>query len=158
MQSYYYDLHVHTHIHAYIIPYKGKPLREKTSAFFVVSEPSAKVFSTKFCKIRNAHITCIYAGELSMREGHTYIIIGPKQSAKVFSAKFSFCTETQTFSPSKVFCCTVHARTHHLHTHAHLRDEHKCHNHCASQDKTCTRYHSVGIDQLVCRVRHNDHC
>ena len=35
---------------------------------------------------------CVYAGALRMREGHTYIIIGP-ESAKVFSAKFSFCTE-----------------------------------------------------------------
>ena len=35
---------------------------------------------------------CVYAGALRMRKGHTYIIIGPEQSAKVFSAKFSFCT------------------------------------------------------------------
>ena len=33
-----------------------------------------------------------------MREGHTYIKIGPEQFAEVFSAKFSFCTETRKFS------------------------------------------------------------
>ena len=52
--------------------------------------PSANVFSTKFCDIHNAHIVC-------MREDHTYIIIGPEQSTKVFSTKFSFCTETNVF-------------------------------------------------------------
>ena len=52
--------------------------------------PSANVFSMKFCDIHNAHIVC-------MREDHTYIIIGPEQSAKVFSTKFSFCVPL-TFS------------------------------------------------------------
>ena len=36
-----------------------------------------------------------------------YIIIGQKQFVKVFSAKFSFCTETQKFSTSKIFLYTV---------------------------------------------------
>ena len=52
------------------------------------------------------YVACI-RGALRMREGHTYIIIGPEQSAKVFSAKFSHCTETRKFSPSKVFRYTV---------------------------------------------------
>ena len=47
---------------------------------------------------------CAYAVVLCMGEGHTHIIIGPEQPAKVCSAKFSFCTETQKFSPTKVFC------------------------------------------------------
>ena len=47
---------------------------------------------------------CAYAGALCMGEGHTHIIIGPEQPVKVCSAKFSFCTETQKFSPTKVFC------------------------------------------------------
>ena len=42
---------------------------------------------------------CVYAGALRMREGHTYIIIGQEQSAKVISAKFSFCSETESFLP-----------------------------------------------------------
>ena len=67
-----------------------------------------KVFSAKFCNPQCAR--CVYAGTLRMREGHTYIIIGPEQSTKVFSAKFSFCTETRKFSPSKVFCYTVHTQ------------------------------------------------
>ena len=79
--------------------------REKTFSFFAVSEPSVKVFSAKFCNPQCAR--SVYAGVLRMREGHTYIIIGLKQSAKVFSAKFSFCTETRKFSPSKVFRYTV---------------------------------------------------
>ena len=58
---------------------------------FRVFRGFVKVFSAKFC---NPQCTrCVYAGALRMREGHTYIIIGPEQSAKVFSAKFSFCTE-----------------------------------------------------------------
>ena len=57
------------------IPCSGQLSREKTFVFFAVSEPSVKVFSKFFC-------------------GHTHIIIGLEQSAKVFSAKFSFCTET----------------------------------------------------------------
>ena len=40
----------------------------------------------------------MHAGTLRTREGHTYIIIGPEQSAKGFSAKFSICTETLVFS------------------------------------------------------------
>ena len=39
------------------VPYSGKLSREKTFAFFAVSEPSVNDFSAKFC-------------------GHTYIIIG----------------------------------------------------------------------------------
>ena len=31
------------------LPYSGKLSREKTFAFFAVSEPSVKVFSAKFC-------------------------------------------------------------------------------------------------------------
>ena len=73
--------------------------------FFAVTEPSVKVFSEKFCNPQCAR--CVYAGALRMREGHTYIIIGLEQSAKVFSAKFSFCTEMRKFSPSKVFRYTV---------------------------------------------------
>ena len=34
--------------------------------------------------------------------GCAYIIIGPEQFTKVFSAKFSFCTEMRKFSPSKI--------------------------------------------------------
>ena len=37
----------------------------------------------------------------------TYIIIGSEQSAKVFSTKFSFCTETRKFDLSKIFRFTV---------------------------------------------------
>ena len=88
------------------IPYSGKLLREKTFVFFAVSEPSVKVFSAKFC---NPQCACwVYAGALRMREGHTYIIIGTEQSAKVFSAKFSLCNEMRKFSPSKVFHSTVY--------------------------------------------------
>ena len=72
--------------------YSGKLSREKTFSFFAVSEPSVKVFSAKFCNPQCAR--SVYAGVFHMREDHTYIIIGLKQSAKVFSAKFSFCAET----------------------------------------------------------------
>ena len=88
----------------YCIPYSGKLSREKTFAFFAVSEPSVKVFSAKFCNLQCAR--CVYAGVLRMQEYHTYIIIGPEQSAKVLSVKFLFCTETRKFSPSKVFLYT----------------------------------------------------
>ena len=64
-----------------LVPYSGKLSREKTFAFFAVSEPSVKVFYARFC-------------------GHTHIIIGPEQSANIFSAKFSFCIETR-FLPRK---------------------------------------------------------
>ena len=76
------------------LPYSGKLSREKTFVFFAFSEPSVNVFSAKFCNPQCAH--CMYAGALRMREGHTYIIIGLEQPVKVFSAKFSFCTETRT--------------------------------------------------------------
>ena len=89
------------------IPRSRKLLREKTFTVFTVSEPSVKVFSAKFRNPQCAR--CVYAGTLRMHEGHTYIIIGTEQSAKVFSAKFSFCTEKQKFSPSKVFRYTVSA-------------------------------------------------
>ena len=89
----------------YDVLYSGKLSREKGFAFFAVSEPSVKVFSSKFCIPQCAR--CVYAGVLRMREGHTYIIIGTEQSAKVFSSKFSFCTETRKFSPAKVFRYTV---------------------------------------------------
>ena len=47
-----------------------KTIEEKTCVF-AVSEPSAKVFSAKFCEIRNAHVA-YNAGVLRMRrEGHT---------------------------------------------------------------------------------------
>ena len=49
---------------------------------FVVSEPYVNVVSAKFC-------------------GCTYIIIGPEQSTKVCSRKFSFCTEMESFLPRK---------------------------------------------------------
>ena len=40
------------------LPYSGKLSREKTFAFFAVSEPSMKVFSAKFA-ISNVHIACM---------------------------------------------------------------------------------------------------
>ena len=70
------------------------------------------IFSHDFGSIVSmAIITCMRAqcvpgipsaGALRMREGHTYII-GLEQSD--LPAKFSFCTETRTFFPSKVFRC-----------------------------------------------------
>ena len=93
----------------YRVPYSGKLSREKSFVFFAVLEPSVKVFSTKFC---NPQCTrCMYAGALCMCEGHTYIIIGPEQSAKVFSTKFSFCTETQKFSAIRYICKRRHVGT-----------------------------------------------
>ena len=62
--------------------YGGKLSREKTFSFLRFRTIRESIFSAKFC-------------------GHTYIIIGPEQSAKVFVAKLSFCTETRKFSPSK---------------------------------------------------------
>ena len=43
--------------------------------------PSAKVFSTKFCEIRNAYVACIFADAMRMRTCvmHQYIIIGVEQ-------------------------------------------------------------------------------
>ena len=67
-----------------ILRYSAKLSRGKAFLFFAVSEPPVKVVSAKFC-------------------GHAHILIGPEQSVKVFSAKFSVCTETQKFSPWKVF-------------------------------------------------------
>ena len=62
-----------------LLQYSGKLSGENTSTFFAVSEPSVKVFSARFC-------------------GHTYKIIGPEQSTKVYFAKCLFFTETQKFS------------------------------------------------------------
>ena len=48
-------------------------------------------------------------GTLRMREGHTYIIIGPEQSAKVLSVVLY---RNAKVSPSKVFRYTVHVVGH----------------------------------------------
>ena len=77
--------------HYTVLMYSGKLSRGKTLAFFTISKPSVKVFSATFCS-------------------HTHIIIRTERSAKGFSAKFSFCTETRNFSPSKVFCYMVLSR------------------------------------------------
>ena len=91
--------------------------RERTFEFFVVSEPFVKGFSAKF--LQSAMRTLRVCGWVSHARGpHLYIIIGPEQSAKVFSAKFSFCTETRKFSSSKVFRYTVPPNhTHRFHPH-----------------------------------------
>ena len=46
---------------------------------------------------------CMYAGvyALCMREDHSYIIIGLKQSVNDFSAKFSFSYRNASFRPQK---------------------------------------------------------
>ena len=41
------------------------------------------------------------------RRPHTLVIGGASQSMKVFSTNFSFPTNSQMFSPSKISCCTV---------------------------------------------------
>ena len=77
-----------------------KTFEEETFGFFAVSEPSVKVFSANFC-------------------GHTHIIIGRTGAIReVFSAKFSFCTETRNISTyvhqlMHTWCCrSTHASDH----------------------------------------------
>ena len=79
------------------IPYSGKLWREKTFAFLAVSEPSTKVFSVKFCEIRNAYTlrVCGCDAHAHMREGHTNT--GIHESTKVFSAKFCFVPKRESF-------------------------------------------------------------
>ena len=101
-------------LHFVELPYSGKLSREKNFRVFRGFRTIQKVFSAKFCNQQCAH--CMYAGALRMCEGHTYIIIGPEQSAKVFSAKFSFWTETRKFFPSKVFRYKVYFTSHNNNT------------------------------------------
>ena len=87
---------------SYIL-HSGKLWREKTFGVFrCFTEPSANVFSAKFCEIRNAYTLrvcgCDVHAHMRELEGHTmyqHIIIGPEQSTKVLSAKF--CQNAKDF-------------------------------------------------------------
>ena len=88
--------HSPTLIHAplYNVPYSRKHLREKTFAFFAVSELSAKVFSAKFYGRGDPqYARCVYVGGVRMRKGHNYIIIGLEQSR--------FVLKHESFLPRK---------------------------------------------------------
>ena len=80
----------------FLLPYSGKLSREKTFTFFVVSEPSAKVFSAKFCEIRNVHVACMCVAHArgphlhnnwtgATRESFLREIVALYRNAKVFS-------------------------------------------------------------------------